>query len=200
MSATSWSNLETFTPPPASTSTASSGDDYFRSFMSSLALGISSSFVWPGSGGGSLASGGESVLGNARFARAGTSAVTGGYGDGFLLLNQNHVSLHHIGSTWTGLVSHSAMVDHGASTGRWLTQSGTFSFASTIFGSSGTNFVTFPTQYAAPASYVQISVDTTLGYILNVGSITSSGFSIVYAGLRGAIVTTTVTWESDGTV
>src|SRR5205823_5852503 len=101
-SAISWAGLETFSSP-ASTSTASSGDDFFRSFLSSVALGLSTSFVWPGSGGGSLASAGVSQFGNLRLARAGNSAVTGGFGDGFLFLNTNHLSLHHIGSTWTGL-------------------------------------------------------------------------------------------------
>jgi hypothetical protein len=208
MSATSWSNLETFTAPPASTSTASSGDDYFRSFMSSIATGLATSFNWPGSGGGSLASAGVSLLGNARAARAGNSAVTGGYGDGFLLLNQAHISLHHIGSTWTGVLGHSGMVDHGGSIGsapftaHWLTQSGTFSLTSSLatIGSNGTIAIAFPTPYGAAPPYVQLTVNSNGGYWVNLSSITSGGFISQFSGLIAAIPVTTVTWESDGTV
>jgi len=174
--------------------------------MSGVALGLSTSFVWPGSGGGSLASAGVSQFGNLRLAVAANSAITGGYPDGYLLLNQNHISLHHIGSTWTNLLGHSAMVDHGGGlgtapfTGRWLTQTGTFSMISSVYGTSGITTVTFPTPYGTAPSFLQLSTDTTNGYILNVSSLSTGGFTFVYAGLRGAIVITGVTWESDGTV
>jgi len=206
LSATSWSGLETFSSP-ASTSTASSGDDFFRSFMSSIATGLSTSFVWPGSGGGSLASGGISLLGNARAARAGNSAVTGGYGDGFLLLNQNHISLHHIGSTWTSLLGHSGMVDHAGGVGNipatahWLTQNGTVSLSSLVFGSQGTFATTFPVIYSVTPPFVQLAASgATNGYWVTLSSVTSGGFISVYSGLIGATAPTTVAWESNGTV
>src|SRR5207237_5542635 len=129
-------------------------DDFFRSFLSSVALGLSTSFVWPGSGGGSLASAGVSQFGNLRLARAGNSAVTGGFGDGFLFLNTNHLSLHHIGSTWTGLLGHSSMVGYGGG-GRRLSQTGALSMLSGTFGSSRRTVVSFTTAYAAPARFLQ---------------------------------------------
>lgn len=198
MSAISWAGLETFTSP-ASTSTASSGDDWLRSFESSFALGISTSFNWPGSGGGSLASAGESLLGNARTAVADNSAVTGGFGNGFLLLNRNHISLHHIGSTWTGLVGHSRMVDYVGSLGsRSLVQSGATRLATSL-GSFGTVTIAFPVPYSAPPFFVHLTTDTDLGYWLNVSSITTGGFTSVYSGLIGSLSATTLYWESDGT-
>lgn len=166
--------------------------------MSSVALGLRDSFVWPGSGGGSLASAGVSQLGNLRMARAGNSAVTGGQPDGFLLLNQNHISLHHIGSSWTGLLTHSAMADHGSG-GRWLTQSGTLSsMISGTDGAFGTKNVTFPTVYGTAPPYIQLSVDTTRGYWFNISAISTGGFSTVYASLVGPTAITTLSWEAEG--
>src|SRR3990172_8832046 len=140
---------------PSPSSAASSADDELRGFMVAVARGLSRSFVWPGSGGGSAASAGLSQFGNARLAIAGNSAVTGGYGDGYLLLNRNHISIHHIGSTWTAMLGHSAMVNHNPPQGftaavqvaaRWLTQTGTVSIASTT--SFGSFTVSYPTPYA----------------------------------------------------
>lgn len=205
MSAISWAGVEAFSSP-ASTSTASSGDNWLNSFMSSFALGLQPSFAWPGSGGGSLASAGESAFGNARTARASTSATTGGFANGFLLLNTNRVSLHHIGSTWTGLLAHSAMVDHGGGVGnapftaRWLTQSGSTTTSSVAFG---TFTFTFPVPYGAPP-FVQIS--TTSGtplspnYAVNLSSVTTAGFSAAFSGYGAGPLVTGFTWESDGTV
>lgn len=172
--------------------------------MTSLAIGIKSSFVWPGSGGGSAASAGVSVLGNARCARAGNSAVTGTYEDGFLLLNQNHLSLHHIGSTWTGLLGHSAMVDHGGSIGsapfaaRWLTQSGTTKIPS---GSSfGVVSVTFPTSYGTQP-FVLLNPQTANQWAVNLSALSGGGFSAAYSSvITQALSADTLAWESDGTV
>jgi len=203
MSAISWAGLETFSSP-ASTSTASSGDDFFRSFMSSVATGLATSFVWPGSGGGSLASAGVSVPGNARCARAGNSAVTGGYGDGFLLLNQNHISLHHIGSTWTGLLGHSAMVDHGGGlgtapfTGRWLTQSGVWVPGGD--SSSQTTAFTFAAAYAVKPFMQFGQSESSNGYAVNIISLTTVGFTAAFSSLRGSNSAGTINWESNGTV
>lgn len=195
---------------PASTSTASSGDNWFRSFMSSVALGLRDSFIWPGSGGGSLASAGISQFGNLRTARAGPSAVTGGYGNGFLLLNTNHISLHHIGSTQTSLLAHSGMLDHDGGVGttpyrsKWLTQASMSSISSTVLGTSGTTTFTFPTAYAVAPPFVTLSVQIDpggVGYWFNVASVTTVGFSSTYSRLSSAgSVAGNVLWLSDGTV
>lgn len=204
MSAISWANLETFTAPPGSTSTASSGDDYSRSLMSSIALGLSTSYIWPGSGGGSNASGGVSQLGNARLAVAANSAVTGGYGDGFLLLNRNHVSLHHIGSTWTAMLGHSGMLDHGSS-GQWSVQTGTFSFDSTVLGDSGTTSVIFSTPFTTAPTFVQWNLrgagtTTFKGYAINISSVTTGGFSSYYSGLRSSESGMEADWQAIGVI
>src|SRR5512146_735559 len=163
MSAISWAGLETFSAAGFSSSTASSGDDWFRSFLTSVATGLSPSFIWPGSGGGSVASLGESQFGNARAAQAPNSAVTGGFPNGFLLLNTTSGSLHHIGSAWTGMLGHPLMVDHGGSIGsapfraRWLTQVGSFSLDSTVNGDSGSTTIHFPTPYSVTPPFVMLS-------------------------------------------
>jgi len=204
VSTISWAALETFSGTPFSTSTASSGDDYSRSLMTSFATGISPSYIWPGSGGGSAASGGVSQFGNARCAIAGNSAVTGGYGNGYLLLNRNHVSLHHIGSTWTALLGHSGMLDHGASQ-RWLLQTATVSLDSNILGDSGTTNIQFPTPYAVAPTFVQwglvgIGSNTFKSYAINVSSVTTGGFSSVYSGLVSGESLANANWQALGTV
>jgi hypothetical protein len=200
VSAVSWANLETFTTPPAQASVASSGDDWFRSFATSIATGLSSGFLWPGSGGGSLASAGVSLLGNGRLARAGNSAVTGGYGDGFLLLNQNHISLHHIGSTWTGLLGHSKMEDHGSGAGRWVTQASGFSILASD-GSFGTKNVSFSSTYAVAPPWVFVAEGSgSAQYLLNVSSVTTGGFSSVWSALAASLVDISVFWQSEGTI
>jgi len=197
MSAISWP-----TTVPSPSSAASSGDDAFRSLVTSFALGVSTSFVWPGSGGGSTASAGESVLGNARFAISGTTATVGGVGDGFLLLNTDRVSLHHIGSTWTGLLGHSGMLDRGSAgtapfTYRWLTQTGI-----TPINSTGTSNVTWPTPYSvAPTVIVSnglLNEGAGLGNFMciQLGSITTSGCTV----LTTITNTGSIIWRSDGTV
>lgn len=196
MSAISWANLESFTPPPASVSTASSGDDWFRSFESSVALGLSTSWIWPGSGGGSLASIGISQFGNARAAVAGNSATTGGFGDGFLLLNTAHASLHHIGSTTTSIVGHSSMVDHGAVAGRWLVQTGTITLSSSDTG-FGQKVVTYPIQYTAAPPWIQL-VGQANAEFMNLSVVGNAAFTSSFSGHSAS--TTTWFWLSEGTI
>ena len=203
MSAISWANLETFTAPPGSTSTASSGDDYSRSLMSSIALGLSTSYIWPGSGGGSAASGGVSQFGNARLSVATNSAVTGGHGNGYLLLNRNHVSLHHIGSTWTAMLGHSGMLDHGTPLQRWMVQTGSFSMDSAILGDSGSTNVAFPVAFSSTPSWVALTISgagttTFKGYAINVSVVSGGGFTSVYTGLRSGESLTNVDWQAIG--
>jgi hypothetical protein len=193
------------------TSAASAGDNELRSIMTQLASGISASYSWPGSGGGSAASGGESKEGNARCARAGNSAVTGGYPDGFLLINTNHVSLHHIGSAWTGMLGHSSMIDHNnaaftsITTGRWLTQQGSFSLNSSVDGQFGTKTVSFTSAYDGLPAFIALTAQQptiNIGYLVNVLSSTSTNFVCVYNANLLDVVSSiaTVYWESDGTV
>ena len=188
------------------TSNASAGDDELRSFMTQLASGISASFDWPGSGGGSLASIGESKLGNARLAHSGI--VTGGFASGYLSLNTAHASLHHIGGSPT-MLGHPNMVDYGLptflpNTRKWLTQRGSFSLASAGGdGTNGTKNTQFSTPYVA-APFVQIIVQqsTFSSYFVNVSSITTGGFNSSYTGLVPAPIPSNVTvfWESVGSV
>lgn len=189
------------------TSAASAGDDELRSFMTQLASGISASFYWPGSGGGSLASAGESKLGNARAAHSGN--VAGGSPNGFLSLATQHPAIWHIG-VQPALLSHSRMVDYGPSivlpgTQRWLTQRGTFSLASAGGdGTVGLKHVSFTTGYDATPPFVQIIVQqsTVSSYIVNVSSISTGGFNSAYSGLVPAPIPSNVTvfWESIGSV
>ena len=195
------------------TSAASAGDDELRSFMTQLASGMSPGFNWPGSGGSATTQAGISVLGNARTARAGNSAVTGGYGNGFLLFNTAHASLHHIGSTWTAMLGHSSMVDHrnvlgqfdSITSARWLTQRGTFSLSSASDGQFGSKTISIPISYTtAPAFVAVTAVQPTMniGYLVNVQSSTSTLLTFLYNAnlLDVAVNAATVHWESDGTV
>jgi hypothetical protein len=192
------------------TSNASAGDNELRSFMTQLASGISGSYYWPGSGGGSAASGGESKEGNARCARAGNSAVTGGYPNGFLLVNTAHVSLHHIGSAWTGLLGHSNMVDNNnaafasITTGRWAVQAGTISLNSATDGQSGTKAVSFTSSYDTTPAFLQLTIEQPVmatGWIASHRSLVASGFSVIYNRLSSdATSIATIHWESTGTM
>lgn len=208
MSAISWSDGLTL-----GTSNASAGDDELRSIMTSIASGLQPSFYWPGTGGGSLASAGESQPGNARAARAGNSAVTGGYGDGYLLLNTNHISLHHIGSTWTAMLAHASMLDHDGSvsapslaTARWVTQAGSFSLSSTSDGQVGQKTVSFTSSYDTfPLVFVTVQQPTlSSGYLVNVSSLvtqsTATMFTSTYSGVATVVSVATVHWESSGTM
>lgn len=189
MSAISWP-----TTVPSPTSAASSGDDAFRSLLTSFALGVSTSFVWPGSGSGSSASAGESIPGNARFAYAGVAATKGGVGDGFLLLNTDRVSLHHIGSTLSSIVAHSGMLTHSTVSGAGVSGAAPFDKywlmqEDFVSNSLHTSVVTFPTSYVSgflPLPVVILSEGDNLGgwsanCVLQ-GSITTLGFTAVGGG------------------
>ena len=180
-----------------------------RSFLTSLALGVSTSFIWPGSGGGSAASAGVSQFGNLRLASATSSAVTGGYNNGYLLLNTTAGSIHHIGSAWTGMLGHGKMVDHAGGIGtvpyraRWLTQVGNFSLDSTIDNDSGSKTVTFGTPYSVAPPFIQLGLDginSLTGYAVNISIITAGGFTSVYSAVASGESVTQVYWESNGTV
>lgn len=178
--------------------------------MSSIARGLQPSFIWPGSGGGSAASAGESTAGNLRSAVTGSAVVVGGFGNGFIGLNENHESLHHIGSTWTGMLGHSSMVDHGGGIGnapfafRWLVQSGVSGSLTAVSGISfGTFTVTFPVPYGAPP-FVEIlnPYDPGGAVFQQLSLVTAGGFISNYTGTAGVAVPSrlSVIWESDGTV
>ena len=185
------------------TSAASAGDDELRSFMTQLASGISASFNWPGSGGGSLASAGESKLGNARTAHSGN--VAGGYPNGFLSFNTAHASLHHIGVA-PALLGHSSMVDYNPAgvlpnSEKWLTQQGTISIGG-LDPVNSTKTVTFPTAYATAPVFLQMIVlrAASIGLVIHPSTITAGGFVSAYTNLTGSPAAATILWESVGSV
>jgi hypothetical protein len=196
------------------TSAASAGDDELRSFMTQLASGISASFIWPGSGGGSAASAGESRYGNARCAHSG-NVTPSGVGNGYLSINTNHVSLHHIGTTWQGLLGHSSLADHGPgailpSFSRWLIQSGISNLGSSSATSFGTITVSFTSVYDSIPPFVQItmrqsSLTLQSGYLVNLSTVTTGGFTSSYSalgatGLGFGSGVPFLVWESQGSV
>jgi hypothetical protein len=209
MSAISWAGLEAFTVP-ASASTASSGDDWFRSLMTSFASGVATSYIWPGSGGGSLASIGISQAGNLRMANAANNDLTGGFGDGYLALNATRGAVHHIGSSWSGQLSSGKMNDHAGGLGTmppravWLTQTGNF-VLSTLNGdpTSGATRHAFTTPYSVAPPFFQLTLrylGLSTSYAVSLSSVTASGFSSLFSGLTGSNLLTEVNWESTGTV
>lgn len=210
MSSISW-----FESSPSSASTGLNVVQDWDSMMSSVARGLQPSFAWPGSGGASLASAGESIPGNMRLAvhDSGSSLtmVQGGFGNGFLGLCEQHESLHHIGSTWTGLLGHSGMVDHGGGIGsapftsRWLLQNGVADLASEA--DFGTVTVTFTIPYSVPPFVTLHHHDTSQGgkfpMLFQIQNITTTGFTSNYTNTNKGTADgshQTVGWESDGTV
>lgn len=170
--------------------------------MSSIALGLSTSYIWPGSGGGSAASAGVSQFGNARLSVATNSAVTGGHGNGYLLLNRNHVSLHHIGSAWTAMLGHSSML---ASNTYLRVQTGSVSLDSSILGDFGTTTIQFPTPFTVAPVFVQwglvgIGNNTFKSYVINVSIITTGGFSSVYSGMVSGESLANANWQAIGVI
>lgn len=171
--------------------------------MSSIALGLQPSFFWPGSGGGSSNSAGEMNLGTARTARAGGSAVTGGYGDGYLLLNTDHISLHHIGSSNTGMVGHSSalVVASGVSmpqTTRWIVQTGTF-----IHPSGTSRGVSFTTAFAQPPTFVMISPtgdSNASGSFYCVAASPTTSMFTSFISTKGGTAQVNIRWIAEGQV
>lgn len=207
MSAISWSGLESFTVP-ASTSTASSGDDWLRSFKTTVATGLGESFYWPGSAasqGASAASSGELQLGTLRFARS--SSVTGGFDNGYLSLHTFRLSIRHIGSAWTEMLTHPNMLDHGSGFGfpqttRWLVQEGRYTSSGT------TTNITFPTPYAvAPSVYLvegfldSNNADQAVAFFaFGVSTVTPGGFISLESEIGSSAGGADFFWRSEGTV
>jgi len=198
MSAISW-----FETAPSETSLASLVDDELRSMQTAIARGLSESFFWPGSGDGSTStdSTGEAKLGSLRFARAGTSARTGGFAEGFILLDTNRVSLHHIGpSNTTYILAHASMLDRGGGVGdapftsRWVQGGGT-----AMLGTDSISTVTFTGGPFAGIPHVTL-LSSSSRYLIGIRSIRSDGFTSVasYIG-SGAAPSITVRFRSEGT-
>lgn len=137
---------------PSQASDATRVEAEWRSMETNIATGLGESFFWEGSaatsGGHSGASVGEMVLGSARCGIP-NSMGTGGRGDGFLHYPADINGLVHVGSTWTGQLSHSAMLDTAGGIGNvgsafsvhWLVQCGV------INSSNGSETITFDTEY-----------------------------------------------------
>lgn len=191
------------------TSNASAGDDELRSLMTQFASGVSASFFWPGSGGGSAASGGESKLGNARAAHS--TNTTGGYNNGYLGLNPAHASLHHLGGSGM-LLGHSSMEDYGLSailsngTQAWLTATGSFSLNYSVDGVFGTKNVSLGVSYNTGATVylfytVQQSAPNWLVGTSIYGTALASPltqFTSAFSSMLASPVTAVVFWESIG--
>lgn len=211
MSAISWSETT-----PLASSNASSGDDELRSFMTNVARGLQPAFYWPGSGGGSAASAGQSQPGNMRMVRVATSVATRA-DNGFLQLNSTRVAIEHIG-TWIGPLGHSNMLHVSSSTtaggglswpqaSRWLMQTGSFTVTSS--GSSFTQAVSFASAFIGTPTFVSaLQTDDGVGglvqgarYICAVqaGSLTSTGFIATVSSITSGSATGTVGWFSLGT-
>src|SRR5437773_6730 len=205
MSAISWNeSLVT------SGSSASFGDDALRSLKTTIAIGLGQSFYWPGSAasqGASTASSGELQLGTLRFAKTGFQQ--GGFGDGFLSLDTTRISVRHIGSTWTGMVGHSGMLEASNAgvaitfpqTQRWLVQEGQYTSSGT------TTNVNFPFAYArAPNVYLIEGYLDTLSansqkswFAYGVSSVTTGGFTSLESFLFGSATTgASYFWRAEG--
>lgn len=197
---------------PSSTSTGGDVVLDWQSMMTNIASGLSASFYWPGSGGGSSASAGEAKLGSLRMARN-SFVAKGPYGDGYLQMNSasgaaGYTSVAHIGSTWTGLVSHNAMLDYASGgsfpqTWRWFVQEGSLKLPSS---SASTITFTFPTKYSVAPPFVAISTVSVgnggapkvFAGVLN-ASVTTSQFSSVYSTNESS-TSFLLLWRSEGTV
>lgn len=182
------------------TSAASAGDDELRSFMTQFASGISASYYWPGSGGGSAASAGESKLGNGRCARSGN--ISGGFPNGFLSLNTAHVSLHHIG-TAPFMVGHSSMVEHvlpafyPTFSTRWVSQVQIGNISTNTFG---TFALSFTSSYDTTPSFVQIGC-TSADILINLSTVTAGGILSSWSALKAGVATPqTIVVEADGEI
>jgi hypothetical protein len=198
MASISWDETQ-----PSSDTTASLVDNDIRSMLTAIGTGLGESVYWPGSAasqGGSASSSGELMPGSARLARAGTSARTGGHPDGFLLLDSNKVSLHHIGSSTTGMMGHSNMLDRGAGleapfTARWVIQEGTYN------SSDRTTEQAFPLEYDG-VPFVDISGGQ-LGtkWMWAPSEVTQGGFTSIGSWVgSGATSAATWYWMSEGTI
>jgi hypothetical protein len=207
MSAISWNP-----DYPAGTSTASEGDDAFRSLMTNFATGVGEFIYFPGSAasaGASTSSSGEPRLGTARTARV--ASVAGNVGNGFLGFETSKGGLWHLGSSWTyAPLGHPAMIEGAAvdapATYRWVHAYGNRNITSSSgSGSIRATYVTAPSQltFGAPPiiawsvmSLASPSDDTQLF----VGVLSDeTGYTSVWSSLYGA-VDTYLFWNSIGTV
>ena len=201
---------------PADSSGASRGDDALRSLMTQVATGIGGFAYWPGSAaslGRSAASIGETMPGSLRF----YSAVDMGKGsanNGFLALTSvvlgvGRASVWHAGTSGTtGLLAHSAMVEHlpqppiGT---RWLCQKDSASVAvgASVPQATLTQVFNFATPYNG-RPFIFVTIDHSAGagqYALGFTSATGNGFTSVMSRLKAAGASPiTVRYLSIGTV
>lgn len=135
--------------------------------------------------------------------------TVGGVGDGFLGLNTDHISVHHLGSTGTSILAHSAMLTRSSASGsgvtggapydlHWLTQEGV------VVPSTRTSVVTFPTSYTSHANVPlpivilnnQFFNNWNVTCILQ-GSVTTMGFTAVQFG---ATPVSGFGWRAEGQI
>lgn len=209
MSSITWNETS-----PAAASLATNTDDTIRSDLTAMATGIGESFFWPGSAasaGASASSGGETVLGIARFHRGPSRFTTAE--DGFVSIDTGGdygVSLRHIGvSTIESFpVGHCNIVEELNTAGtvdtRWLEQQETHTFA---VDGVDTNTITFPIAYnGVPAVRASIrgEISTSINsFSFGIFNITATTFqsTMSYIGPGGSpAVSSRLDWVSKGTV
>ena len=207
MSSITWNEIS-----PAAASLATNTDDTIRSDLTAMATGIGESFFWPGSAaseGDSASSGGDTVLGLARFHRGPSRLTTAE--DGFLSIDTGGsfgVSLRHIGTSQVEslAVGHCNVIEELNTTGtvdvRWVEQQATHTFADDDVANET---ITFPTAYdGVPA--VRASLRGAAGsensVSFGIHSITATNFQSTFSYMGpGAVVTTqNLDWVSKGTM
>lgn len=167
-----------------------------RSLWSSVAVGFGESFFGPGSAatqGRSAASTGEPRPGTLRFSVSTdtTSVLAGGFNNGFLGVNANRISLHHIGSATTVQLAQSGMLDMAGGVGdapftsRWVLQTQTGS-TGTLLNSSSAIIVTYPSAYSGiPFVWIGASSTSLLVGILG-ADISKTSFSSAWSFVGGS--------------
>lgn len=195
---------------PSDAQSASTVDDDIRSMLTNMSGGVGESMYWPGptaTQGSSAASSGELKPGSLRFARAGVSARTGGHPNGFLLLDTNRVSIHHIGSENTMFLGHAQMQGHGTAPSRvtdfavWLMQEG-LDDPATSGSATHSNSTSFPSGYnGVPEVYLTPVGAGAEDFIFAISEITRGGFTSVWSYIgSGSTSDFAVNWRSVGTI
>lgn len=185
---------------PSDSSGANLADDELRSLKSSLAIGLSNSMYWPGSGGGSAASAGQMKPGVARTYVGTQSQVSSTNTAGSLMITSDTSRLYAVGPAGVQFLGSSRMVefsDPPAVNKRWVMSNGTVASGAII---------TFPQSYdTTPTLFVSLQTTTTypivaFATLLGISSSTAS------VGVRHADTSAetdqawTVNWVSLGTV
>ena len=196
---------------PADASDGSVVDDDIRSMLTNMSGGIGESMYWPGptaTQGSSAASSGELKPGSLRFARAGPSARTGGHSNGFLLLDSNRVSIHHIGSENTMFLGHADMhervggIGNAPFTTSWLIQEGTFPLGSNVTVTVESISTNYPIPYNGIPEVYLSPTSNGFNWVYGLSATTSAGITANFSYIGGiaGVAAPIFLWRSEGTV